>query len=523
MVVSAAACGDDTTGVGGAESSSATTGNGSAATTNDVTTTSTSTLSGDATSGNPDTSTGGIFDVGIPDMGSPDEGPAIPEDCAQASRGASSVGCTFYGVYMPTAHGYGIAVTNVQLLGEAEVVIERNVGGAWEIVAGPVSVDPLGAEVFDLPFLEPPSLSGVFEGSAYRVTADRPIAAYQFTPLVMLNHESEASLLHPATSWDSLFYVPSWGVSLAYVTVVAVEDGTTVEITPSVATRPGPGVPAGLPGALFELTLDEGDSAQIAAEGYHSSLSGTRIESDPAHPIAVFSGNICSQIPQGACCCNHLEEQLSGVRSWGNRFAAARMPVRSATEPENMLWQIVASEDDTSISFGAHADVTGLPGSPAQLDRGELLEFFATGSEEHPGDFMVESNKPISVAAYTISRSEVPDNIQGDPSMVQLSPIEQFMPRYLVVSPGEWDQSALVIVREAGDDIVLDGTTIDDAAFIAIADGEFEVARVLVSEGPHALEGGADFSVVAVGYDEADCYAYMGGTRTTKLNPNPPD
>ena len=39
----------------------------------------------------------------------------------------------------------------------------------------------------------------------------------------------------------------------------------------------------------------------------------------------------------------------------------------------------------------------------------------------------------------------------------------------------------------------------------------------------HVLDGGVEpFSVVIVGYDQWDSYAYLGGTGTGKINPNPP-
>jgi hypothetical protein len=45
---------------------------------------------------------------------------------------------------------------------------------------------------------------------------------------------------------------------------------------------------------------------------------------------------------------------------------------------------------------------------------------------------------------------------------------------------------------------------------------------VSVSEGVHFLDGGIQkFSVVIVGYDQYDSYAYLGGTGTGVINPNP--
>ena len=56
-----------------------------------------------------------------------------------------------------------------------------------------------------------------------------------------------------------------------------------------------------------------------------------------------------------------------------------------------------------------------------------------------------------------------------------------------------------------------------------MANSGYEVARVAVLDGVHVFDGGdAAFGVVIVGYDQWDSYAYLGGTGTGKINPNPP-
>ena len=472
-----------------------------------------------------------LFDVLPPDpvdMGSGDDGPVIPEDCAQANDGETTVGCVFYAVDLDQFDSsemdqYAIAVSNVQLGTNVNVEVEQKVAGVWQTVAGPESVPPLELFVFTLPDLHQEG-SGVKEGGTYRVTAERPIIAYQFSPLTQTSFTSDASMLYPATSLDTLSYVPHWGGGLGgngYITIVAVEDGTEIEVTPTAATAAGTGVPAGTAGVPFDISLDEGDIAEVMVTGANISLAGTRIESNAGHPIAVFTAHECANIPANVTACDHIEEQISGVRLWGQDFAAARVPVRSAGTPETALWQIHASEDNTTITLSADAEVTGLPDSPASLDRGETLEFYVGGTAANPGDFVVHADKPIAVMNYMCGADNPPGSTVGDPAMVQLSPTEQFLPRYVVLVPSEWTTDVLVITRPAGSDISLDGTDIDDGEFIDIDNGEFEVARVVVADGVHTLEADSGFSVVVVGYDEYDSYAYLGGSGTGKINPTP--
>lgn len=62
-----------------------------------------------------------------------------------------------------------------------------------------------------------------------------------------------------------------------------------------------------------------------------------------------------------------------------------------------------------------------------------------------------------------------------------------------------------------------------DAEFNPVAASGYEVARVPCSDGVHVFDGGnSPFSVIIVGYDRHDSYAYLGGTGTGKINPNPP-
>jgi hypothetical protein len=495
--------------------------------------TTTTTGAGESNDGDDETETtdeGVKFDLGtIPDHAADpwQDLPVIPENCEQAAIADTTVGCLFHAVDLdqngPLEHDqYAVAVSNVQLDTWASVKIEKKVGGMWQTVGGPQLVPPLDLHAFELPNNNQQS-SGIKTDGTYRVRSTVPIIAYQFNPLIQGAASSDASMLYPVTSWDYLNQVVHWGVGYGrgYITIVAAQPDTTVEITPTVATAPGPGVPAGTPGVPFTIVLQEGEIAEVSVVEEHANLTGTKVVSDPWHPVAVFSGHECAWIPLGQVACDHLEEQLSGVRLWGTSFAAGRVPVRHAPEPEASLWQIVASEDDTAVQILADPEVTGLPVTPTMLDQGETLEFLATGTPEHPGDLRIAANKPIAVANYMTGFGNLPQGTDGDPSMVQLSPIAQFLPRYVVLVPDQWLNDVLVITKPVGAEVSVDGVVVPPDQFQGFGDGEWEAARYVVSDGVHQLEGSEPFSVVVVGYDGADSYAYLGGSSTGKINPSP--
>jgi len=492
-----------------------------------------------STTGAADSTGGGVkFDLGEQpslDFGGEDTGPIIPTTCAEAASGKSTVGCKFFAVDMDAHDGvensqYAVGVANVQLAEMATVTVEVKEGGVWQVIGGPQAIGPLQLHTFNLPGRNTDD-SALRAGGAYRVSSDVPVVAYQFNPVDGANSFlSDAAMLYPVAALDTVNHVTAWKSMMdnsntfqhSYATVVATVDGTMVKVDPSVVTAAGPGVPAGAPGAPFTLPMQEGDVLSVAVQKIPDSMTGTKITSNDEHPIAVFAGQECALIPENVCCCDHMEEQLAGVRLWGKNFIAARMPVRNPGNPEATLWQIYAAEDATSVTITADPAVTGIPSKQFVLNQGQVTEMYVSGPPGQVGDFEISADKPIAVYGYMVGSENFGSDI-GDPAMVAMAPTEQYLPRYVVLVPGTWINDFAVLTRPAGAQILLDGVAIPDASFIPVAATGYEVARVPVPDGVHVLDGGLEpFSVVIVGYDSWDSYAYLGGTGTGKINPNPP-
>jgi hypothetical protein len=425
---------------------------------------------------------------------------------------------------------YAVAVANVQLNNAAEVTIERKVNGNWQVIAGPQNIDALDLFTFNLQDQHTDN-SQLRVGYAYRVTSTVPVIAYQFNPVNgQTSYLSDASMLYPTTALDHINYAVTWTSMvdntntnvMAYATAVGTIDDTEITITPSVNTAAGMGVPAGTAGVPFMITIDEGDVLSIAPAAVGQGLSGTTFESDEDHPFGFFVGQECALIPANTCCCDHMEEQLSGVRLWGQHFIGARVPPRTQNPPDTSLWQIYAAEDGTSIDLIADNAVTGLPNSPINLDKGEKVEFYAGGTQAEPGDFEIIADKPIAVLNYMTGAESPNAGGTGDPLAVQLTSVEQFLPRYVVLVPGTWNNDVAVVTREAGAVVSIDNVAIADNLFNPIGNGDYEVARVALADGVHVFDAGEDFfNVVIVGYDQWDSYGYLAGTGTAIVNPDP--
>jgi len=477
---------------------------------------------------------------GDTDTGTEYTGPPIPETCEQAEQATSTVGCLFYAVdldyhdSLEATQQYAIAVSNPQTDDTANVTIYRGNASTfgWDVQATQ-AIGPMSLFTFNVPDHHTSS-SGTMTKGTYKIESDEPIIAYQFNPVDgATSYLSDASMLIPVPSLSLTYDIVGWkrtdcngvngadGTMRPYFTVVAVLDGTEVTIDPIMAPIAGTGVPA--QDTPFTVALDEGDVVEVAANNIGDTMSGSRVTSNEGHPIAVFSGQECAYIPETTCCCDHLEEQIPGLRFWGKQMVAARMPNRSTSgTADEVLWQVYASENNTQVSLSASSGVTGLPFTSTTMSQGEIIEFYVGGNSAQPGDFFVEADKPIGVMQYMIGAQNPNASGIGDPAMVYTSPAEQFLPRYVVLVPATWVNDVLVITRHAGEGVLLDGEPLPDDPFIPVASSGYEVGRVPVPDGVHTLASEDEeygLGVLVVGYDTYDSYAYAGGMGMGEINP----
>ncbi|HEY5921364.1 MAG TPA: MopE-related protein [Kofleriaceae bacterium] len=443
--------------------------------------------------------------------------------CEKAAYDRSSVGCVYYAVDTNSLGGpYALAVSNVDGSATANVVVEQKTGATWAPVTGGMfSVGPKMVKTLTVPrrFV---SGSGILAGGAYRITSDLPVISYQFAPIDgSASFLSDASLLLPASALDKYYIVSAWpyGADVgntprpANIQIAAVEPAQ-VTITSPIASVAGAMAPALQPGVPQTYQLTEGDYLQLTVAQLNQSFTGTYIEATA--PVAVFSSNDCANVPNipSECCCDHLEEQLFGLQTWGKSYVAAQMPRR---QTEGSVWQILAQQDATNITFTPSAGVTGLPPS-VTLNAREKVEYEVIGGAT-PGDFLVTSDKPILVNQFTVGAFHVQVNsLLGDPDMVQAVPTEQFLAAYTVLVPATWTNDYLVITRKEGTMVLVDGVP-PNVTWNAVPGGwQTGVLSGLV-DGVHTLESNVPFGVHVNGYDQYDSYAYPGGLGQTVINP----
>src|SRR5690606_3084842 len=197
---------------------------------------------GDGGPGDGDPTGGGKFDMAeIPAAGN--DGMVIPPSCDNIDESpATSVGCEFLAVQLPSNASplpYGIAVGNPS--GEpATVSIEdmRGPGNSLRLITS-FEVQPTQSVLTAingtgglLPGSHMVSAPGLHEFAAFRVTSDVPITAMQLFPVGGgPSHVSEASMLLPVNALDTSYLAANWqnfSGNQGFAIVVAIEDATTV-------------------------------------------------------------------------------------------------------------------------------------------------------------------------------------------------------------------------------------------------------------------------------------------------------
>ena len=373
-----------------------------------------------------------------------------------------------------------------------------------------------------------------------RIEADGPVTMHQFNPSTNVGaFSNDASLLLPATAVGTEYIVNGYaGIGVAapavspgkpYIAIIAVAEGeTSVAVTTTAATlasRDG-SIAAMSAGENRSFTLQRGQVLTLSGvSAVGTDFTGTIISG--SQPISVFSGTECSGVPVGVAFCDHLEEQLTSVDTWGVEFVAAGFKRRGT---EDTVWRIVASQNDTRIrTVPVIAGVNN-----ERLQRGEFLEFRTTQ------DFFIGGSAPISVASFMVGSSyprpggtcdrnslfgggacAIPATCDsgsgiGDPAFMLTVPNEQFRTDYIVLTPDEYRQDYLTIVAPVGATITIDGSP---APAPDTAVGGYNIIRALVADGVHRVQGSQEFGLYAYGYDCDVSYAYPGGLNLESLAP----
>lgn len=434
-------------------------------------------------------------------------GGACTSLCDLAKSHPSSVGCSFFALDMNNfneANPDAVVVGNVSDTLTANVTLYKSPGGVETVQTATVQIPPKQLHTFFLP-TEPngtaiKAASGKTTGGAYRVASDIPVIAYLHSPL-QPQATNDASLLLPEPTLTSTYVVASYidglGSYPSYVDIIGTADGTTVNVVPRTATNAGAGVPSISAGTKQSFTLNRYDVLQIGVAG--GDVSGMIVSAD--HPLAVIGAVQCANIPVGYTYCDHVEEQMLPVETWGRHYVGAHIPKRSGTE--RYYWRVYAASDNTTITT-----TPSQTGFPKVLNHGEFYEFWSQQS------FLIDGDQPFLAMQYMTGQDAFGAGT-GDPAMITAVPVEQWLTSYVVLTPSGYTSDYLQIIRSTSDDVLVDNVAVPASEYYAI--GGYQVADHKVSAGVHSLTSKSAFGIVGVGYTAVTSYGYPGGMQLQKL------
>lgn len=386
-------------------------------------------------------------------------------------------------------------------------------------------------------------LPGTGKASAFRIATDVPVSAYDIFPFGGAHsHFPSAELLFPRATFGTSYVVLATpkGTSATpgplFGQVLAVEDGTQIDILPSVNLPAGGGLPAMAKGVKATFTLDAGQYAQWELPSSSLDMSGTILASQK--PITVVAGSRffrqqTVEAPGGEA----THHQIQPVSALGSEYVAAPYETRRKDmAEESVLYRIVGAVDGTGLTFDPP-----VAGAPKTVGRAEVADFFATGAfrvtsqdADHPfamAQIMTSANVPGGSRSGAVVTFPGLPLALGDEEVLVMLPPGQFLSRYVFFSDPTYATTNLVLTRRKTPKGFLDVTVeclgkVTGWAPVGTS-GEYEMARVdllranvpngTCANGRQLASSDGPFGLVVWGLDTYSSYAYAAGGNAAKL------
>lgn len=480
--------------------------------------------------------------------------------CAETGGGRSYIGCEYWPTItsnsgLDSHFSFAVAIANTTTETASVTVRRQNkVVKKIAILPGVTAtvqlpwIDELRHNVASTANFDTALPSELVVGGAYQVKSTRPISVYQFNPLQFElpdgtckqslpgchSYTNDASMLLPTTSLGTHYYaasMPVWAVASAvlpvsvpgFVAITATVDSTLVHVSSRSVIRPGPMVMAQKACEGQDFVLNRGDVLQLMAGVPKNALSAeahapyrhfgpdfdlTGAEITASAPVSVISGHDCANVPYDQQACDHLEESMFPVPTWGNSaIAAPPQSVPGAAKADGKGdWQLVVI-----LSGSANNELTFDPPSiaaPLTLAKaGDHVVLPLTNQ-----NFAVKGTGPIQVAQYLAGATVVDPTSTGigDPAMTLAVPPSQFRKNYVFLTPDTYTFNFVNVIAPADTQVSLDKKPVT-TAFTPIGDSGFGVARLALTAGSHTIVADEPFGILVYGYAAYTSYIFPGG------------
>jgi PKD repeat protein len=362
------------------------------------------------------------------------------------------------------------------------------------------------------------------------ITSLKPIIVYAH---IYDNSVSGATLVLPVNTLGKDYYsinykqISNSKGSVSWFFVVAVEDNTTVEITPSGDTQGG-----WLANVKQTITLNKGQIYNVLGKftdnGSFSSgvdLTGSRIKSISSNGtckrIAVFSGsskiainclsyNFTGANPGSA---DNLFQQAYPTATWGKNFITVPQKDRNF-----VIYRILKS-DPTAV-----VKVNGAVVPSASFINNFYYDFASQQVDQ------VSSDKPIQLVQYAVTQGKsitcgTASGDVGDPEMIYLNPLEQTLTQITMYSTDRYKILKhfinVVVKNEGVASFKLDGLSASSNFSPVPGNTQYSYAQLTVQSGTHNLSSDVGFNAIAYGFGGAESYGYAAGANLTSFGIDP--
>ncbi|MCX6249953.1 MAG: hypothetical protein NTX61_04290 [Bacteroidetes bacterium] len=400
------------------------------------------------------------------------------------SQTITNVGTDFWIAFPP----------NVTLQATIEVYISSNFNTSGNVYSAFPSVNQsftvIPGVVTQLTLPSNVVLHGGIENKGIRITANDPISVYGLNNKI---YSTDAFLALPVNALGLDYRIITYKTTYASIdslgscfSVVATKDGTALTIFNHQTN------------STSYINLDMGQTYHVRATVNSQDLTGSRVQSN--FPVAVFGSVDIGYIPSSSCMApDHIVEQMFPYYSWGKNFLTVPLAGRDGSGD---IFRIVAAEDGTGISInGSNVSI---------LNSGDYYETNLSGNN------YITTTKAVLLAQYA-KGMYCTGSITGDPFMMLIPPMEQFLTNYTIISVAGVSNAFTshwvnVVAPEAAiGSIYQDGVLIPGGAFTQISTTNYYGAQRSVIVGSHTFSSTFPFGVFVYGWGLTDSYGYPGG------------
>lgn len=413
------------------------------------------------------------------------------------------------------------------------ISVEDDFAFTYSTSAGSVGEMPKGVNSsYDARlYTDPPPLgsgsTGVFRRRGIRIQSNVPVTAHSH---IYGSAASGATTLLPTRAWGYTYTAINSKQSYAsncfsWLYVIAKQDSTVIEITPSILTRAQnltglqPGVAKTFllqKGQIYQI-LGANDGADANGNGGTSEsgkeLTGTKVRAlVKGRPVAVFCGSSRTSNPAtcGSGGGDNDMVQSFPLHTWGKHFITAPTSGGTATKMATNTYKIAVSDPTTIVKRNGIVLTTLLP-------TGYYMYESSTPD-------VIEADQPIMVAQFLTGGSVCGYGGTGDPDMYYLTPVEAGVKTtlsYRTTNEGISTHFLTLVIPTAGlPSLRIDTSAVFDSAYQHPQAPGYTVVvkRWLAAKKRVLVEADTAFTGIVYGLGSVESFGYNIGRNLNAIN-----